>query len=251
MESNSNKNSPDTLENVWAVLREIAERQKNADIQMEKSRVEAEKRIAEFDARLEKSRAKFDAEMEKSHAEFNKEMKVSRAEFDARLKASEDSFYAELRASTAEHNRRMKNLDKTIGGMGNSHGFFAEEYFFNSFEDKNQTFFGETFDDILKNVPAVEDGINDEYDIVMRNGSAAGIVEVKYKARLEDIPRIINKANTFRTNYPKYANHRIYLALAAMIFDKPIEDECIKQGIAIVKQVGETVIIKDENLKVF
>ena len=94
-------------------------------------------------------------------------------------------------------------------------------------------------------------GSKDEFDIVMRNFNAAGIVEVKYKARLEDIPRIINKANTFRISFPQYQNHRIYLALAAMIFNDRIEDECKKAGIAIVKQVGETVVINDEHLKVF
>jgi hypothetical protein len=30
-----------------------------------------------------------------------------------------------------------------------------------------------------------------------------------------------------------------------------MEDECIHQGIAVIKQVGETVVIHDEHLKVF
>ena len=182
--------------------------------------------------RMEKSSADFDARLEKERAEREK----SRAEADREMK--------ELRAS-------IKEVNSAIGGITNSNGFFAEQYFFNSFENKNQTFFGEKFDDILKNVPSMVVGSKDEFDIVMRNCNAASIVEVKYKARLEDIPRIINKANTFRTNYPKYQNHRIYLALATMIFNDRIEDECKKAGIAIVKQVGETIIINDEHLKVF
>jgi len=196
-------NTPATPESVWALLREIAERQKNADIQIEKSRVD----------------------FEKSRIEFEK--------------------------SCVEYDKRFKNLHEMYGGMSNSNGLFAEEYFFNSFENKKQTFFGEKFDAIRKNVPSVVAGIDDEYDILMLNGNAAGIIEVKYKARLEDIPKIINKANTFRISFPQYKNHRIYLGLAAMIFNKRLEDECIQQGIAIVKQVGETVVINDNHLKVF
>ena len=62
---------------------------------------------------------------------------------------------------------------------------------------------------------------------------------------------VIKKAETFRINYPKYENHRIFLGLASMSFYPELEDECKKAGIAIVKQVGDKVIIADEHLKVF
>ena len=128
---------------------------------------------------------------------------------------------------------------------------FAEEYFFNSFKQGKNTFFGETFEDIERKVKGIEPGFKDEYDILLINGNAIGIIEVKYKGRLDDVADIINKAHTFRVNYPKYQNHRVYLALATMIFNQRLEDECIKEGIAIVKQVGDKVIIADEHLKVF
>jgi hypothetical protein len=36
-----------------------------------------------------------------------------------------------------------------------------------------------------------------------------------------------------------------------MSFYSELEEECIKNGIAVIKQVGDTVVINDENLKVF
>jgi hypothetical protein len=36
-----------------------------------------------------------------------------------------------------------------------------------------------------------------------------------------------------------------------MAFYPELEQECIDQGIAIIKQVGDMVIIKDEHLRVF
>jgi hypothetical protein len=74
---------------------------------------------------------------------------------------------------------------------------------------------------------------------------------VKFKAHQADIPKVIKKAETFRENFPKYKNHRIYLGLASMAFYPELEQECINQGIAVVKQVGDTVVINDEHLKVF
>ena len=34
-------------------------------------------------------------------------------------------------------------------------------------------------------------------------------------------------------------------------FDKGVEEESIKEGVAIIKQVGDTVVISEENLKTF
>ncbi|MDR2586019.1 MAG: hypothetical protein LBC84_07375, partial [Prevotellaceae bacterium] len=105
------------------------------------------------------------------------------------------------------------------------------------FENGQQTFFGEKFDDITKNMKGAE--TKDEFDVVFVNGKSVCTVEVKYKGR------------TFRLNFPKYKNHQIYLALAALVFNQRVEDECASKGIAIVKQVGESVVVNDKNLKVY
>ena len=55
----------------------------------------------------------------------------------------------------------------------------------------------------------------------------------------------------FRENFPKYQNHKAYLGLATMSFYPELEKECIQEGIAIIKQVGDTVVINDEHLKAF
>jgi hypothetical protein len=88
-------------------------------------------------------------------------------------------------------------------------------------------------------------------DIVLFNGKSVCIVETKYKGRKDNLPKVIRKAETFRATYPDYAKHKIYLGLSALVFDDEIEQECIRKGIAIIKQVGDTVVINDKNIKVF
>jgi hypothetical protein len=146
---------------------------------------------------------------------------------------------------------RMKEIQKTVGGWAHNHGSFAEEYFFNAFEEEQQNFFGEHFDEIEKNLKARKFKLKDEYDIVMYNDNSIAIVEAKYKAHENDIPKVLKKAETFRTFFPDYKDYKIYLALASMSFYDELEDECIKQGIAVIKQVGDMVVINDTNLKVF
>jgi len=145
----------------------------------------------------------------------------------------------------------MKKLQEQLGGWANNHGSFAEEYFFNAFEKGEQDFFGEHFNKISKNLKYVEQNLEDEYDIVMYNSHYVAIVEVKYKAHKNDIPQVIKKAETFKTLTSSFKDFKIYLGLASMAFYPELEQECIAQGIAIIKQVGDMVIIKDEHLKVF
>jgi hypothetical protein len=156
-----------------------------------------------------------------------------------------------LNEKFAETDKLIKNLGVRLGGMANSHGSFAEEYFFNAFDNGETNFFGEKFDEIEKNLKYRRNGLKDEYDMVMFNHTSVAIIEVKYRAREKDMPATLKKVDTFRILFPDYKDFRIYLGLAAMSFDPEIEKECEDNGIAIIKQVGDKVIINDKNLKAF
>ena len=85
----------------------------------------------------------------------------------------------------------------------------------------------------------------------MYNGAYVAIIEVKYKAHKSDLPKVLKKAETFRILCPDYKDSKIYLGLASMSFYPELEQECFDQGLAVIKQVGDTVVIMDEHLKVF
>ena len=181
--------------------------------------------------------------------EIGKRIEQSHIEFDKRFEKSRGEAEKRFEKSRIEAEKRMKKLEEITGSWANNHGAFAEEYFFNSFENGQKNFFGEKFDEITKNVKGIEN--DDEYDILLINGQTIGIVEVKYKAHENDIPKVVKKAETFRENFPKYKDHKIYLGLASLTFYSESEQECIKQGIAVIKQLGDTVVINDKNLKTF
>jgi len=157
----------------------------------------------------------------------------------------------QIKQYAADYEKRMKNMEDRVGAWATSHGSFAEEYFYNSFEKGEQNFFGEKFDAIEKNVKPKEPDLTDEYDIVLYNGTSVAIIEVKYKAHENDIPKVLNKAKTFKILCPKYQHYKIYLGLASMAFYPELEQECMNQGIAVIKQVGDSVMINDAHLNVF
>ena len=195
---------PATPETVWAMLRELSEKQ-----------AETDRLIKETGQQIK---------------ETGRQMK----ETDRQMK---------------ETDRKLDKIGVQIGGMANNQGYFAEEYFFNSFEKGKRNFFGEKFDEITKNLKGLK--TKDEFDIVMLNGQSVGIVEVKYKAHENDVPEVLGKANAFRANFTDYQNHKIYLGLATMAFYPELEKVCQESGIAIIKQAGDTVVINDKHLKAF
>ena len=248
--------------------KEIAASRAKFDLDLAESRAEWKQRMEESDKKLDRdiaksraewkqelaeSRAEWKQDLAESRAEWKQELAESRAEWEQELAKSRAEWKQELAESRAEWNLKMKELNEMIGGTANSNEMFAEEYFFNCIEKGDKTLFGEKFDECYSSLKRYNKNYRkkSEHDILLVNGKSVAIVEIKYKARKEDIQKIINKLPDFRMLYPQYRSHRIYLGLAAMSFDNGVENETINNGLAIIKQVGGMVVINDEHLKAF
>ena len=96
-------------------------------------------------------------------------------------KTRTDEQILSLLESQKETDRKLQKVSDMLGGMGQNQGDVAEEFFFNSLVD-DPHLGGIHFDDISKNDYKQRGKLQEEYDIVMTNGNAIGIVEVKYKA---------------------------------------------------------------------
>jgi len=226
---NPTPNNAPTFESVWAAIQET-------DRQIEKSNRYLTEKFAETDRQIKESERFLTEKFAESDRQFQ----------ETKAKTEKDRLESER-----QYDRRMKKIEELMGSWANNQGCFAEEYFFNSFEIGEQNFLGEHFDEIEKNVKGIKKNFKDEYDIVLINGKSVGIIEVKYKAHTNDISKVLRKATTFRVNFPEYECHQIYLGLATMAFHPELEQECMAHGIAIIKQVGDMVVIRDEHLKVF
>jgi len=181
-------------------------------------------------------REKF-AETERQRKENDREIKEKFAETDRQMK---------------ETDRMMKELQKTVGGMGNSNGDVAESYFRNCFA-KNMSFAGQEYDHIDAPLKRKNKRLNlqAEYDIVMYNCSSVAIIEIKYDVDKDDVDSTLEKVEVFKKLFPQYQDFDIYLGLAGLSIEASAEKKAIKQGIAIIKQVGDTLVINDAHLKAF
>ena len=264
------RSSPATPESIWEIIREISLSIKESRAEIAESRAEiAESRaeiresraeIRESRAEIRESSARFDRELAASRAEFKQELAASRAEFKQEMAASRAEYdrrsaeaKQEMAESRAEFDRQIKNVNEMIGGIGNSNGKFAEEFFFTALYKGDRNLFGEHFDECYTQMRRYEKatGKKAEHDIFLVNCVSLAIVEIKYKAQRADIQKILNRLPDFKTLFIEHKERRIFLGLAAMSFEDGVEEEAEKAGIAIVKQIGEAVIFNDEHVKAF
>jgi len=231
MKSNTITTAP-TYESVMATLQQVARMQE----ELTQSQKETDKIVAESRKEIAESRKEIDVML--------KELTESQKETEKLLKET----IAQSKKNMDDYEKSLARQAKMTNGVSESYGSFAEEYFYNSFYYGDLNFFGEKFDDVQKNRTGPNPG---EYDIMLFNCKAVAVIEVKFKVREKYLSEVLKKEKTFRLNFPEYNDCRLYLGIAAMVFDPEIEKEFIDNGIAVIKQVGDKVVINDENLKAF
>ena len=215
------------IKGILASIKELRESQADTDRQLK----ETSQQLKETDRQLKESITG---------------LTEKQADTDRQLKETDNL----LKRSIATNDKLAKELRKEMGGISNSNGEIAEEFFENVFL-YDRTFAGMHFHDMIRRKRFDDRKRHDEFDIIMLNEENALIVETKYKAREEDIEEVVKKAEAFRYWYPEYKEHKIYLCLASLRFEDNIIGKARKQGIAIIQQLGEKTVVNEENLKAY
>jgi len=135
---------------------------------------------------------------------------------------------------------KLERMGITLGNVTNNQGDVAEEFFFNSLA--NDTHLGNIhFDDIEKNGHKRRGKMEEEYDIIMTNGDAIGIVEVKYKAHENDLDKLDRKMQNFKKLFPIYQNFKQYGAIASFHINDEAKREALKRGYFVLQRSGDLV----------
>ncbi|MCF7987656.1 MAG: hypothetical protein K9L60_08830 [Methylovulum sp.] len=218
---------------IWAILRETVQEQQ------ENSRQIAALRASHQDiAKEQQENSRQIATLRASHQDIAKEQQENSRQIAA------------LQASQQETNDTLKRVGVDFGSMKKNQGDIAEEFFFNSLIDDPHL--GEIyFDDITKSQCKHRGNVQEEYDIVMTNGTAIGIIEVKYKAHEKDVDKLERKMKNFKKLFPVYNHCRLYGALASFHFYDEAKENALARGFFVLQRSGNVVQTKHgENLLV-
>ncbi len=135
---------------------------------------------------------------------------------------------------------KLERIGINLGNVTNNQGDVAEEFFFNSLIKDNHlgTIY---FDDVVKNMEKHRGQIQEEYDLVMTNGDAIGIVEVKYKAHENDLDKLDRKMKHFKKLFPIYQSYKQYGAIATFHINDDAKKEALRRGYFVLQRSGDLV----------
>jgi hypothetical protein len=236
------------IDRIEKAIEELVASQKARELQLAKT----DAQLAKTDAQL----AKTDAQLAKTDAQLA-ETDAQLARTDAQL-ARTDAQLAEIGAKLAdfiesqkEINKRaeigmaelresQKEMQRQLGGIGNTNGEFAENFFYSSLQQKMELG-GVKFDYIEKNVSGRFRNLTDEFDIVLYNGDSIGILEVKNNVKSSNVKQLMTtKLQNFRTLHPGYADAKIYLGIAGFTFEnEAVKKEAKAAGFAVLEVQGD------------
>jgi hypothetical protein len=147
---------------------------------------------------------------------------------------------ASLAIAQQKTDEKLNKVAELIGNIGRNQGDVSEEFFYNSLVE--DTRLGDIyFDDIMQNKKNHRGKVQEEYDILMTNGNTIGIVEVKYKAHEKDLDKLERKMRNFKNLYPRYADCKIYGALAAFHVNEVAKKEALERGFFVLQRCGKVL----------
>jgi hypothetical protein len=150
-----------------------------------------------------------------------------------------------------ETERMIKELSKRMGGIDDNIGYHAEQYFQNAFAEK-PVFGGIKYDEMIPNLVHKDRDGEIEFDIALVNGNSIALIEVKNRIHPKFVRELAEeRVKKFREFFPKYKKFQTRLGIAGFSFGKKVMEEAEKYGIGLIRQVGDSVEIRAERLKVY
>jgi hypothetical protein len=156
---------------------------------------------------------------------------------------------AKTDAQLAKTSQKLDRLGELVGNISNNQGDIAEEFFYRSFK-KNPVLNNIRFDSVSRNMNNSIEQLEDEYDIVLINGDTLAIIEVKAKAHIKDLEKMIAKKVV---NFPKlfhaYQNYHLYAGVATLLTNNDLIEKAQELGLFLLTQQGDhTAIVQTGRL---
>jgi len=253
------KQSPATPDEIWAILRETALRQKENELRLEReiARREAaeakweaeETRRREEDARRwaeEARRREADAKREAAEAKRRQAEEARRQAEEAKREAEEARRQQKWDAMVELWNqadRKLKAAQSEVGGISNTFGEVVEHLLIPGIEERLGEL-GFRFDDTYprRKIKDENGEVVAEIDLLLENSDAVVAVEVKAKPRRKDIDEQAKKLQALRGSLNrKNDRRRILGVMAGAVFGKEQKRIASEAGLYMIVQAGDTM----------
>lgn len=172
------------------------------------------------------------------------------------FQSSQEPADRQIAESKAEDDISMEKLQKTVDRTSQAvdalitrWGRFVEEVVepavFTLFQDQ-----GIDIKEVSSGVWTKRQGFAVEIDILAADDNDLVLVECETRLSQEDVDELLEKLARFKQSFPRYANSRVYGAVAGIEINEGIDSYASRQGLFVIKPSGESVAIaNDENFQ--
>ncbi|MCK9463889.1 MAG: DUF3782 domain-containing protein [Proteobacteria bacterium] len=148
----------------------------------------------------------------------------------------------ELAEQSKDTDRRLNELGKQIGGLGNRLGEFVEgvvrpglvRLFRESGIDVRETH---------RDLESERNGKKAQIDLLVVNNTDVVVVEVKSKLSQRDVEEHLERIALFKELFPRYADARVYGAMAAMVVPEKQAAFAEGAGLFVIGQAGDDAVL--------
>jgi hypothetical protein len=157
---------------------------------------------------------------------------------------------AETQAAFKETDRFLKEIGQRMGSMASNQGDVAEEFFYNSLKAAPQVG-GIVFDTVTPNLVIGTKQSSSEFDIVLVNGQSVALIEVKYKAHVNDLDQIQKQVDRYRQLRPEHKNYKIFGGIAGFKVPADVVKLAQERGMFVLQRRGDVIDSAIEEMRAF
>jgi hypothetical protein len=156
-----------------------------------------------------------------------------------------DRKFQETDRKFQETDRKIKQVSESVGRLGNRLGDFVQEMVrpavVRLFRER-----GINVHEVHSNVNAERDGEAIEIDLLVVNDTETVVVECKSQLSIDDVNEHLERLEKVKRLLPKYRDARLMGAVAAMVMPDEVARFAYRQGLYVLAQSGDTVLIRND-----
>ena len=221
-----------TADDVWRILGELAEAQKETEALLKHQAQESDRRFQESERRFQETQ-----HLLTQQAQETQHLLTQQAQETEHL----------LKQQTQETDRQIRQVNRQIGDLGNRLGEFVEWQVrpaaIRLFQSR-----GIAVQELASDVTLQRDGEGLEIDLLATNTTVAVLIAIKSKLSQSDVDDHLERLGKFKRLMPRYQDVQAMGAIAAMVVPPDIARYADRQGLFVIAQTGDDMaILNDAN----
>ena len=225
----------DVMANMAAAIKES-----NARMDANYERIKESQRLT--DEAMKRTAAEMKASQERTDAA----IKESNIRTNAAMKASQERTDAILAKSAAS----MERMNERYSGISDNLGFATESFFLNSLQ-ANPVIGGVRYDRVMAHVVGGQPGQQAEFDLMLVNGSALAVVEVKHRVHASALVQLERQLLRVKQDFPQYEGFALYGGIAGLSVPQETVEAAHERGWFVLQQQGDAVTVDAQAMRPF